>query len=120
MRKGVPDSVLDGELERLLARHGLDAVMQHEVLDRNGRFVARVDAAFPDVKLAIEADGAATRVGRAALHYDVARQNALMAEGWSVLRYTWHDVVMEPERVVGEIRAAIRRRRRELGLEMSA
>jgi len=37
-----------------------------------------------------------------------------------VLRYTWHDVVMEPERVVGEIRAAIRRRRRELGLEMSA
>ena len=36
------------------------------------------------------------------------RDNLLARQGWRVLRYTWAEVVHEPERVVAEIREALR------------
>ena len=120
-RQGVPDSVLDAELERLLRRSGIEGVVfQYEIHDEAGRFVARVDAAAPDARVAIEADGASTRVGRHALQYDVSRQNALVNLGWTVYRYTWGDVVGRPERLVAEVSRAVNARRAELGLRNSA
>ncbi len=100
-RSGAPESVLEAELQRLIARSGLpEPEYQHEVRDRDGRFVARVDAAYADERIAIEADGASTRARREMLDYDDERQNDIVACGWTVLRFTWRQVVGEPESVV--------------------
>lgn len=40
---------------------------------------------------------------------DRARQNDLVMAGYRVLRYTWQDVVKQPQRVVAEIRRALGR-----------
>lgn len=37
---------------------------------------------------------------------DRQRQNELVLAGWTVLRFTWHDLTQRPEQVVAEIRAA--------------
>ena len=40
---------------------------------------------------------------------DRRRQNALLAAGWTVLRYTSHDLRERPYAVVAEVLAAVRR-----------
>lgn len=100
-----PDGLLEPRMARLLQRHGLPpAAFQHEVRDRGGRFVARVDFAYPCLRLAIEVDGFETHASPDALQHDLERQNALVGLGWSVLRFTWADVVRRPERVVTVLR----------------
>jgi very-short-patch-repair endonuclease len=70
------------------------------------RFVARVDMAWPDRRLALEADGVAWHGDPAALHTDRARQNALAVLGWTTLRTTWADTY-EPQRLVEVVRRAL-------------
>ncbi len=67
----------------------------------------RLDYAWWPVLLAIEIDGAATH-GPGQLTADLRRQNAIVLEGWLVLRFSWAMLVYEPERVIAEIRAAWR------------
>lgn len=115
-RTDAPESVLEAEMERLLARSDLpDSERQYEVRV-DGRFVARVDFAYSKVRVAIECDGSSTRASREALQYDDTRQNGLVGAGWILLRFTWHDVVGRPEYVISTIAAALARRRHELGL----
>ena len=57
----------------------------------NGDFVARVDLAFPDQRVAIEYDGAwHAEPGQFAK--DRRRLNALVAAGWTVLHVTAADL----------------------------
>jgi very-short-patch-repair endonuclease len=120
---GVVRSILDGdvvfltkeesELEKrftqLRRRFQLPSFsLQHEVWAA-GRFVARVDAALPELKLAIEVDGFEFHSTIDAFQRDRTRQNALVALGWTVLRFTWHDVVNNPESVARILEQAIRR-----------
>ena len=99
-----PDGLLEPRMARLLRRHGLPpAVFQHEVHDGR-RFVARVDFAYPDRRVAIEVDGWESHASPAALQADLARQNALVALGWTVARFTWLDVVRRPADVASTIR----------------
>ena len=91
-------------LQRLLRRAGIrEWVGNHEVFDR-GRFVARIDVAFPAHKLAIEVDGFAYHSERARFQRDRRRQNDLVALGWTVLRFTWSDLVDRPGYVLAAIR----------------
>lgn len=77
---------------RLLAARLPPPVLQHEIRDADGSFVARVDLAWPERRLVVEADGAETHAGPAALRRDLRRQNLLVATGWTVLRFTWADL----------------------------
>jgi very-short-patch-repair endonuclease len=96
-----PDGQLEPRMQRLLRRHGLPpAAFQHEALPRT-----RVDFAYPARRLAIEVDGYGPHAGRAAFQRDRTRQNRLVAAGWTVLRYTWVDVVKRPAYVAGQIGA---------------
>ena len=81
--------------------------LQHEVWDA-GRFVGRVDARYPELKLAIEVDGFEHHSTPEAFQRDRTRQNELVALGWTVLRFTWHDVVHRPAQVAQTIRAGDR------------
>ena len=56
----------------------------------------------------IEVDGRKHH-GAEAFESDRWRQNALILAGWTVLRFTWAMLVREPENVVDDVLAAIRR-----------
>ena len=66
-----------------------------------------LDAAVPELRIAIELDGLGKRTQRAATIEEYHRQNRLVISGWTVLRFTWDDVVRDPEHVVASIHAAI-------------
>jgi very-short-patch-repair endonuclease len=103
---GGDQSELETVLHRLIEGHDLPLpVLQHEVWHA-GRLVARIDAAYPDLQLAIEVDGYEHHSAPEAFQRDRTRQNALVALGWTVLRFTWADVVRRPTVVAGEIAAA--------------
>jgi very-short-patch-repair endonuclease len=54
--------------------------------------------------LIVEVDGARWHVD---VDRDQARDNALAALGWRVLRFSWSQVVHEPEQVLDTLRAAL-------------
>ena len=62
-----------------------------------------IDIAFPAAKVAIEVDGWAWHMDAERAAADKRRQNALVRAGWTILRYTWHDLVGRPKAVLAEI-----------------
>ena len=66
-----------------------------------------LDFAYPEVKLALEVDGWEVHSSPAALQRDLQRQNALIALGWTILRFTWADVVRKPAAVAPQIRTVL-------------
>jgi very-short-patch-repair endonuclease len=101
-----PDGLLEPRMARLLRDAGLrPAVFQHVVRDAEGRRIGRVDFAYLDLRLAIEVDGWTAHGSRNAFQSDRDRQNDLVAAGWTVLRFTWHDVVRNPAKVATAIQA---------------
>jgi very-short-patch-repair endonuclease len=68
-----------------------------------------VDVAFPDQRVAIEVDGWAWHSDAQTFRKDRQRQNSLVLAGWTVLRFTWHDLIERPGEVIAEIRAALRK-----------
>jgi len=82
---------------------------QWEITNTAGVVMWRLDLAYPDVKLAIEYDGAWHWKQRRA---DDKRRAALRALGWEVVVFDADDVYGNPDRVVQEVRSALRARRR--------
>ena len=67
-----------------------------------------LDIAIPDLKIDIEIDGFAFHSDAEAFQHDRERQNNLIANGWTVLRFTWHDITTRPQWVLAQIRAAVK------------
>lgn len=67
-----------------------------------------IDVAFVARRLAVEVDGWAWHSDVDRFAQDRRRQNALVLAGWTVLRFTWHDLMSRPQAVIAEIRAALR------------
>lgn len=118
-RKGAPDarlvlalardgaeSVKETELRLVVGRHGLpEPVLQHEVFGPGGEFVARLDLAWPERRVALEYDGAHHRE-RGQHSRDLARHNALRALGWTVLQVDLH-ALRAPDGWLGQLRALL-------------
>lgn len=105
------ESVLEARMAKLITRYRLPRpVFQHEV-SIEGIFIARVDFAYPELRLAIEVDGWSSRATPADLQRSNQRQNELIASGWTVLRVTWLDVVTNPSKVAADIAREILRLR---------
>lgn len=104
----VNDALLEPRMARLLRRAGLPPAMFHYVITTPaGVFLAEVDFAYPEVKLAIEVDGFGVHGTPRAMAKDFVRQNGLVPNGWHVLRFTWRQVVREPEMVARAIAGAL-------------
>jgi very-short-patch-repair endonuclease len=103
----VNDSLLEPRMARLLRRTGLPPAVFHYVITTPaGLFLAEVDFAYPEVRLAIEVDGFEKHGTPRAMAKDLVRQNGLVPYGWHVLRFTWRQVVREPEMVARTIAAS--------------
>lgn len=63
------------------------------------RLYARPDLVDEDLRIVLEADSFVWHGGRAALARDARRYNLLVIEGWSVLRFTWEDVMHDQKYV---------------------
>ncbi|MFN8024833.1 MAG: type IV toxin-antitoxin system AbiEi family antitoxin domain-containing protein [Acidimicrobiia bacterium] len=85
------ESPQETRLVRVLRRHGFTGFVPQCEIRQHGRFVARVDIAFPDAKVAVEFDSFRHHTGREALIRDSARRNALMLMGWTVITVTAAD-----------------------------
>ncbi len=65
------------------------------------------DLAEPFSALAVEANSWAHHAGKAEHDADCKRYNALVTGGWTVLRFTWEQVMFSPHEVVATVRAAL-------------
>lgn len=66
-----------------------------------------LDIAFPAARLAIEIDGYAYHSDPARFQHDRRRQNELVAARWTVLRFTWADIVERPHYVIETIAGSV-------------
>lgn len=101
-------SVLESLLRVLLCRAGLAPPETQLVLrDPQSGAAQRVDFAWPQERLVVEADGRRWHDPQDRRDHDRRRDNTCARLGWLVLRFSWADVVHRPEQVVGAVRAAL-------------
>jgi very-short-patch-repair endonuclease len=67
-----------------------------------------VDFLFRHAKLAVEVDGFAFHSDPEAFNRDRKKQNAIALAGYQILRFTWIDLTEYPDRVIAEVKRAIR------------
>jgi very-short-patch-repair endonuclease len=95
------ESPMESVLRWLLHTAGVPAPeLQHVIRTADGEF--RADLAWPGAKVLVEFDGAIHREGGVFVR-DLRRQNALVAAGWTVLRFSGADVLGRPDQVVAQI-----------------
>jgi very-short-patch-repair endonuclease len=93
-------------LHRLLRRAGIEGWIPNREIWTAGELVGVVDVAIPARRIAIEVDGMAYHVDVDRFRADRTKQNALVALGWTVLRFTWADLTERPGYVVAMVRRA--------------
>jgi len=99
------------ELFRALREAGLPLpVPQYRVLMADGSFVY-LDFAYPDVRLAIEADSYLWHASLADWQRDRARNGELVAIGWSILPITYDLVMRNTAEVARRVGSALKIRR---------
>lgn len=110
VREGA-ESPKETETRLLLSDFHLpEPVVQHSVVI-GGRFLARVDLAYPQWRIAIEYEGDHHRTDRNQWQTDIRRHRALEDHGWIVIRVTQLDLRGGGAALAARIRRAIASRR---------
>ena len=99
------------ELERmavaLLRQAGITGfVLNHRTTLRSGRRV-ELDIAFPGRRVAVELDGYAYHSDPTAHRADLTRANEVMADGWLVRRFTYADLLDDPDGFIRVVRQTL-------------
>jgi very-short-patch-repair endonuclease len=93
----------------VLRRAGLpEPRVQYEVRDEQGSLLARVDAAYPAQRIALEYDSYLHHGGRTKYVRDLARRNVLTAAGWRVIHAAAPDLRNGGSAVCDALRALLR------------
>ncbi len=92
-----PESPIEMKLCNAMKEIGLMPICQYHV----GLY--RLDFAFPDCKLAIEADGHEFHSTKLQRTHDTVRQRALMRLGWQVVRFTGSEIHNSPAKCAKEV-----------------
>ena len=104
---GVTESPLETQLLKRFREAGLPIPMLQYVLRDGDRFVGRLDFAYPEERVAIEADGFRYHDTRASFDAERTRTNEIQALGWRLLRVTSKHLEEDPESVVKWVRQAL-------------
>lgn len=102
----VGDSDLERLFHSLLKAAGITGWQPNAPVQLS-RGVVTVDVLFRSQRLVVELDGWAFHSDPERFQADRRRQNALVAEGWTVVRFTWRDLVERPEAVTAQVRASL-------------
>lgn len=101
------ESPKETETRLLITAAGLpEPAVQHEVFHQR-RLIARVDLAYPELKIAIEYEGDGHRTSKEQWRRDIRRQRDLEDRGWIVIRLTQHDLGAGAGALLTRIRRAI-------------
>jgi len=108
-------SWLERTLAALIAEAGLpEPTWNVAVADAKGK-IGIVDALWAEEGLVVETEGLRFHTSAEARRRDAERFNRLAAGGYTVRRFTWHDVVEEPELVAATIGEALTGRQDRAG-----
>ena len=111
LANGLSESTLETRCRLLLVRAGVGPEeLQLRLFNEAGICYARLDMAWPSHHLALEADGKETHDQPEALFKDRRRQNSVSLDDWTILRFTWFDVMFDPDWVVSQVRKALAKR----------
>ena len=102
-----PWSAAERRAHRLLRQARIDGWTANLPVVVLGRLYY-IDIAFDRVKLAIEIDGRLHETDEDLFQSDRWRQNALVAAGWTVLRFTWEMLTDHPDAFVEAVRHGLR------------
>lgn len=113
-RRLVPtESELERALDRVLAwGKFFPAERQFPVFD--GQELRRLDFAYPELMLAIEAESYQWHLDKNAFESDLARRNRLLNLGWHVLYFTWGQISRRNHEIWRDVADALQRRRASL------
>jgi very-short-patch-repair endonuclease len=104
------ESEMETAFVRVLRENGLpEPVVQHDVHDANGRFVARADAAYPSARIVIEYDSKQEHSDEFQIARDARRRNAIQACGFAVLSARHADIQSGGPEICRLIRSMLRR-----------
>jgi very-short-patch-repair endonuclease len=104
------ESEMETALVRVLRENGLpEPVVQYDVHDANGEFVARSDAAYPAARIVIEYDSKQEHSDEFQIAHDARRRNAIQACGYSVLSARHRDLQSGGTELCDLISAIMRR-----------
>jgi very-short-patch-repair endonuclease len=93
-------NAFESSCRAILLEAGLTGFRPQVNITHNGRWIGRVDLADVAGRVVIECDGWATHGSRDGWTRDVTRHTLLVAAGWRPLRFTWEQVMFEPDRVL--------------------
>lgn len=104
---GRAESPPESRLRVSLVLAGIPKPVPQYEITMDGRFVARVDLAWPDHRLAVEYDGH-WHADAAQLRKDRRRLNRLVTAGWTVLHVTDDRLRHDLDGIVAEVHAMLR------------
>ncbi|MYG77411.1 MAG: type IV toxin-antitoxin system AbiEi family antitoxin domain-containing protein [Acidimicrobiaceae bacterium] len=105
---GVPLSRWSRMVADLLVESGLGQPrFEYPVHAFGGDFIAQVDLAYPDRRLAIELDSVRWHHNLRSFSHDRQRRNRLLLAGWDVLNFTWDDYSRRPNQLCAAVAAAL-------------
>ena len=107
----VPYSEAEVRIHRTLREARIDGWQANVAVHDGDGLIGLVDLLFAEVKLVLEVDGQAYHADDAAFQRDRTRQNRLVSAGYTVLRFTWEDVVQRPAAVAESVRGMLQRLR---------
>lgn len=104
--EGVPRSELEALFLAFLDRFSLSRPEVNAYVCVRGQWL-EVDCLWRDVRLVVELDGRATHGTAAGFERDRARDRALAAAGWRVVRITWRQLHRAAEALAADLRALL-------------
>jgi hypothetical protein len=103
---GITRNDLEDRFLDLLSAAGLPQPVTNVPMEMNGIWI-EPDCTWRRQRLIVELDGNATHATRSAFESDRARDRALVAGGWRVMRITWRQLLDEPEALTRDLRASL-------------
>ncbi len=115
VRDGVA-SPMETRLRMLLVLAGLpEPKVNHEIVDRNGRVLRRLDLSYPAIKLIVEYNGRQHADDPEQYSVDIDRREEFDDEEWRLMVVVSKGIFKEPERTVMRVARALRKRGMRIG-----
>jgi hypothetical protein len=103
-----PDTVLEQRLLSVIESGGLPRPTPQFTPPWLAPTAGRVDLAYPEHKLIIEGDSRKWHLLMESFETDRQRDNQAQLAGWRILRFTWRQIMEEPETIIASVTAALR------------